>query len=321
MLNIYNPNQQPDEQNANPKDEKETAQKKADFRRYVDTSGDIGNKELAYSMWWVRHKVLFYRIGLFALLILNFFLYSFNVGLWGSYLLGITDDRRLELYSSRFYNYNNYQAHFSPIQLDITSTEIFKSASNRYDAVAVVNNPNTKFTADVEYRFILNSTSTELMTTKILASQTGILAALGLPEELVGTGEITLRIEKVKWQRIDNHQISDAISWQSERLNFVVSEPIFQTAFSNNDGLSANRVAFKLKNNSAYSYKTPRFIIALYSGQVLVGVMTTQTSNFIAGEEKFIDLRNFAPNLQVSDIKVFPQIDIYDNSNILPPER
>jgi hypothetical protein len=175
--------------------------------------------------------------------------------------------------------------------------------------------------ADVQYRFILNATSTELLSTKILASQSGILSALGLPEDLAGTGEITLKIEKINWKRINNHSVPDAISWQSERLNFVVSEPLFQTAFSNADSLAANRVSFKLKNNSAFSYKTPSFIIALYSGESLVGVMTTQTSNFLAGEEKFIDLRNFAPNLQVTDIRVFPQIDIYDNSVILPPER
>jgi hypothetical protein len=87
MLNIYNPNQQPENLDAPKEEEKQPQEKKADFNRYVDTGGDFSNKELVYSMWWVRHKVLFYRIGLIILLILNAVLYSFNVGLWGIYLL------------------------------------------------------------------------------------------------------------------------------------------------------------------------------------------------------------------------------------------
>lgn len=321
MLNIYNSTQKPKDVDPSLEGDQQSKTKKADFRRYVDTSNDFSNKELEYSMWWVRHKVLFYRIGLILLIAANIVLYVYNIGSWGAYLLGITDERRLELYASRFYNYNNFKSHFSPFPLDIVSTEIFKSASDRYDAIAVVNNPNTKFIAEVDYRFILSSTSTELYTSKILASQNGLLAALGLPQELAGTGDIVLQIEKINWKRIDNHAVPDALAFQAERLNFVISEPTFQSAFSAAEGIGANRVAFKLKNNSAYSFKTPTFLIALYNGETLVGVMTTQTGNFIAGEEKFVDLRNFAPNLQVTDMKVFPQIDVYDSSVILPPER
>ena len=256
MLNIYNPNEQSGKSDLGVIKPVGASEKKADFRRYVDTSGDFGNKQLAISLWFVKHKVLFYRIGLGILLIFNIFLYIYNIGLWGSYLVGITDARRLELYASRFHNYSGFKAHFSPIPIDITSTDLFKSSAQKYDAVAIITNPNTRFVAEVEYRFLLNSTSTDLYRVKMLASQEGMLTALGIPEELAGQGNVVLKIENINWQRIDNHLMPDAITWQSERLNFSAIDPQFQSAFGAGS-LGANRVTFKLKNNSAFSFKSP----------------------------------------------------------------
>lgn len=318
MLNIYNPNQQ--QEGAIKAPVKKENAPKVDFRKYQDVTGDFDNKELVYSMWWIKHKVLIYRITVFVLLGINGLVWIFNFGKWGAYVYGIGEATRLEIVASRFNNYSGIQNHFSPTPLQISTTGLLSGGVNKVDAVAEIINPNKNFKATISYRFIFNTTSTEPREMTLLAGENSIATALGLSEELAAAGGVNFQIEKTSWSRIDNHKIMDPISWQSERLNLEVSDLVFQNSISS-ESLKANRVAFNLKNASPYSYKTPEFVVGLYNMETLVGVVPLQVGDFKSMEVKPIELRSFAANLDVSEIKVFPQINIYDEASYLPPEK
>ena len=318
MLNIYNPNQQ-SQIPVKPLPKKDDAPK-TDFRRYQDVSGDFDNKELSYSLWWIKNKVFLYRLLIFVLLGINALLLIFNFGKWGAYIYGITDAKRMELVASRFNNYEGIKDHFKPTPLQVSDTALLLGGVNKYDAVTQITNPNKSFNVTLLYRYILGATSTEAKTITLLAGETNLVAVLGISEGLTPGGAVTFKIEQINWQRIDNHKIKDPISWQNERLNFSINNSVFQNALDVG-GLKTNRVAFNLKNDSSYSYKEPSFIVGLYNGEVLVGVLPLQTDYFKSMEEKPIELRSFSSSLDVTEVKIFPQINVYDETVFLPPDK
>ena len=318
MLNIYNPNQQQENQ-ARPLPKKANAPK-ADFRRYDDVGGDFDNKELVVSLWWTRHKVLLYRVLVFVLLGINVLVWGATLGKWGIYIYGIGDATSLELMVSRFSNYNNTNIHFSPAPIQSSAATLLPGGVNKYDVVAEVTNPNKNFTVTFGYRFMVGSTSTVPEEMTLLAGETNLAASLGIPEEMTTGGSVVLQMENIRWKRVDNHKIQDAVSWQNERLNFSINNSIFQNSQSA-DGLNVNRIAFNLKNESAYSYKQPSFLVGLYNAQTLVGVLPLQTGFFKSMEEKPIELRSFSTNLDVAEVKIFPQINVYDETVYLPPDK
>ena len=318
MLNIYNPNSQ-NEQPLRPLPKKENGPK-SDYHKYEDASGDFDNKELEYSLWWIRNKVLVYRITVFALLGINVLIWSFNIGKWGVYIFGLGEDKRMEIYSTRFYNYTLSQDHFKPKQLQTGTTNAFPGGVGKYDLVTEIQNPNHNFMAIIKYRYFLGVTSTGQFEGIVLAGDRSMLNILGLPEEQVAVGSVALQIENMGWKRISPHQVKDPPAWQEERLRFRIKDFTFQNSMAT-DGLKTNRIAFTLKNESAYAYKTPRFFVGLYSGDALIGVMPLQTEDFRSQEEKNIELRNFSSSLQPTEIKIFPQINLYDPAVYLSPGK
>ncbi len=313
MQNIYSGN------NQTPEAPKSAPATKANFRRYEDPTGEFTSGNLSRGLWWVKHKVLLYRLLVGVLIALSAVFWIFSFAKWGIYLVGIPNSNLLEKQAVQFSNYNTTIQHFNPVPLQIVSTNLFQNGGNKVDAVSEVENPNADYTATFDYSFLISGTSTVPAKAVVLARSRTMAAALGLTD-IVGAPGAVLQIKNLQWQRISPHDIPDSKSWQDSRINFSVSSTTFENTLST-PGLSGNRLAFVLKNESAYGYKQPRFYVGLYNQDALVGVMPLQTDDFHSLEAKNIDLRNFTSNLQVQNVQVFPLIDVYDPAVYLPPER
>ncbi len=313
MQNIYSGN------NQTPETPKAASTPKANFRRYEDPTGEFTSGNLSRGLWWVKHKVLLYRLLVGALILISAIFLIFSLAKWGIYLVGIPNSNLLEKQAVQFSNYNPAIQHFNPVPLQIVSTNLFQNGGSKVDAVSEVENPNAGYIANFDYSFLISGTSTAPAKAIVLAKSRTMAAALGLTE-ISGSSGAVLQIKNLQWQRVSPHDIPDPKSWQDSRINFSISSTTFENALST-PGLSGNRLAFVLKNESAYGYKQPRFYVGLYNQDALVGVMPLQTDDFHSLETKNIDLRNFTSNLQVQNIQVFPLINIYDQNVYLPPER
>jgi hypothetical protein len=118
---------------------------------------------------------------------------------------------------------------------------------------------------------------------------------------------------------VSAHEIADASAWQNERLKFEIKNFVFSDRFSS-DEIGAHAVRFSLDNNTAFSYVDPEFVVGLYSNDALVGVMPLKLKNFKSLETRDVDLRSYVDGISITDVRVFPLIDIYDRAVYLAPE-
>lgn len=313
MLNIYSENNQA------PEVPKSTPVPKVNFRRYEDPTGEFTGGRLGFSLWWAKNTVLFYRLALIALIAVGAAFWLFSIVNWTIYGLDLLNQSNQEKAGAGGINYSVINQNLNAAALQIVSTDLFPEGADKVEAVSVVVNPNEHFVATFDYYFTVNGTTTPPTKATILANSKTLVVAFGLTDT-GGMSGATLQIKNLAWRRISNHDVPDPKSYQDGRLNFTIASSTFESSGSA-AGLSTNRLAFILKNESAYGYKQPQFYVGLYNQDVMVGVMPLQTDDFHSAEAKDIELRNFTPNLQVQNIEIFPLIDVYDSEVYLPPER
>ncbi len=321
MLNIYRQqNQEMDE----PKQAQVTAPPKpavhADFKKYVDPTGELNSSDLGYGMWYVGHRLLIYRLILITLISISVVLWGYSLVRWGIFFLDWNKDTLVAKQLATAPNYTLFGKRFAPTQLQVLSTSLLPGGVDKYDAVADVANTDENFMAEIEYYFIIGGTATSKRTTVLLPGENRPVAELGLGG-IDSAMDVTFKISNIWWQRIDAHEVPRPLEWQTDRLDFTVASTTYSPSQNFGEGLKVNTIAFELTNNSAYGYIQPNFYVGLYEGESLVGVMPLTLPQFASLQTVPVDLRNFVGGLNVSTIKVFPLINLYDHSVYLAPTR
>src|SRR3989338_1517720 len=198
----------------------------------------------------------------------------------------------------------------APEEIQILDPIILPGGVDKYDVIAEITNLNNRFVVQLEYSFLINGSSTDKGKAIILPNETRPIAVLGLNG--YEGGEVVTVVEKIRWTRLNAHVVADPKAWQEERLNFAASNFVFTPA-TVGSGASANTLAFNLLNNSPFNYVEAQFYIGLYNGpDNLVGLSPLTIKNFNSLSTHQIDIRNFVRNLQVSEIKLYPLINVYD---------
>lgn len=318
MLNIYN--QKNNNHDGDVATNVATTKKvKADASRFEDVTGEFTSAQFKRSYWFITHKVLLYKIAVGVLVVLSVIFWVFSLWRWGDYIInGISSDIALHNNLVVFPNYIGIQAHYAPQPIQIAGVNAFAGSSKTYDLVAEVGNPNKNFIVHFDYYFITGDQKTPTQKGFLLANESRPLTYFGFKDGY--PNGVNLIMENVVWKRITAHTVSDPVAWQNNRLNFSVKDFSFsspQTA----DGITANVVKFNLTNNSAFGYRDGLFVIGLMQGGGLAGVMPLILKDFKSLETRSVDLRNFSDNLQISDVQLFPLIDIYNQEVYLAPER
>ena len=228
----------------------------------------------------------------------------------------LTDKPVMESQLARATNYGALNASYAPAAINVLSTQVFTGGTDKIDAVAEVANTNARHVARFDYYFVFNGVSTEKQSGLLLPGDTHPIAILGL-DATQFSSQAELMIENVRFTRVNNHTVPDVASWLADRLNFIVDNFVYTQAGSEQ---SANAIQFSLTNNSPYGYRHPYFYLGLYNNGGLVGVMKIDITDFQSLETRQMDLRNFVDNLSVTEIKLFPNIDVFDDSVYLAPK-
>ncbi|OGH89801.1 MAG: hypothetical protein A2537_00710 [Candidatus Magasanikbacteria bacterium RIFOXYD2_FULL_36_9] len=318
MLNIYNQKNNNHDGNVVPVVES-TKKTKTDVNRFEDVTGEFSASQFKRSFWFVTHKLMLYKLAVGFLIFISVLFGAFSLWNWGDYIInGIKADISLYKNLAIFPDYTGIHEHYSPKSIQISGTNIFPGGSKTYDIVAEVSNPNKNFIIHFDYYFIFDNQKTANQKSFLLAGETRPLVYFGFKDNYP-TGA-NLVIENVSWKRITAHTVLDPISWQNDRLNFAVKDFSFDLPQAS-EGVTASVVKFNITNNSAFGYRDGLFVVGLMQGVSLVGVMPLIIKDFKSQETRSIDLRNFSEGLSVSDIQLFPQIDIYKQDVYLAPER
>lgn len=317
MLNIYN--QQNPDRNNEPAPAAAPKKVHADFNKYEDPSGEFSSSEFKRSLWYVKHKILLYKILVGFLIAWIVIFGGYALITFADYLIfGISSDTVLRQQLTSFPDYTSIQPKYLPIPLQVQGVNALAGGSNSFDLVAQVANPNKNFIVYFDYHFVAGSNNTPVQRGFLLAGETKPIVYFGLQGDY--PGDVNLVMENMSWKRLRAQEIKDPASFQAERLNFPVSNFSFVSQAASG-GLGANVVKFDLKNDSAYGYRDGNFVVGLMNGGGLSAVMPLLLKDFKAGETRNIDLRNFVLNLPVDDVQLFSLIDTYDKGVYLAPSE
>ncbi|KKR35014.1 MAG: hypothetical protein UT67_C0004G0003 [Candidatus Magasanikbacteria bacterium GW2011_GWA2_40_10] len=315
MLNIYNPNNHDGDTTKVQSPKSKVQDGKVDFGKYVDPTKEFTSQDLKWSFWYVKHKALLYRIMVIGLISVNAVFILFGLWKWGSYLWGWQDAQKVQESLSASIDYTGLHPHFTAQPIQAINTQIFSSRENKFDAVAELINPNSRFLARFDYYFIVDGVKTLVQKTFLLPGESRLVAYLGINDG-AGSSPIVV-LENIKYERISAHKIPDTINWQAYRLNFQVSDFVFLKSLAQ-EGQNTDAIQFKLTNASPYSYVTPIFYVALLQNGQMVGILPLRLESINSLETKDIDLRNFVSNLSVTEIALYPIINVYDEGVYIP---
>lgn len=287
--------------------------------RYRGTMGEMSNAELAASGWYVRHRALLRRIGLWVLGLTGGGFLAFGLFQWGAYLLfGYSGDQAFFARQVQtFPNYAAIQPLYAARDLQVVRPDVFASAPGRYDFVANVTNHNERWVAIVTYQFAHSRGETDRMETILLPMASRPVVALGTEASGFPTNA-RLVIVDIDWVHINAHAIPDVAAYVEERLAFDYENVSFDAA-SASEGTVAHRLTFDLINNTAYSYWQPLLYVELFDGNRRVGVLPLVLDTFRSGDVRTVDLRSLAEQLRVDDIVLHPVINVFDSREFMEP--
>ena len=284
--------------------------------------GQLTEDRLKWGYWWITHKLQLRRYLIIFLIVFDaltvlyagwrfvdwFFLSGVQerqaIGqLAGSY----TDARGLRLAAMA-----QEMQHEEPITLG--------AGEGVYDILGRATNPNTRYWAEFDYRFILSEDA--LVTPKfsrffILPGESKYLTALGARSEIAPSPR--LEIVNFQWHRLNAHLYwPDYATWSAARLNLqpvgaAVTPPV------PGDALRVSRVKFELRNESAYSYRKVRSLVLLLAGDRIAAANTVTMDRLQAGETRPAELVWTTELPTVTEVQILPEVNILDPGAYLKP--
>lgn len=289
--------------------------------RFTDPTGErMATKDLKLAGWVAEHRIILRRILviLFSIITGGFFVYGI-FGLVYYAVFGLSQDNKMgyDIVQGTA-NYEVLRPKYQVSELRILTANVYEASSGRYDFVANIVNDNIRWAAIISYKFTYANGETEVEEAIILPQSERPVIVPGHKIESY-PGSVSFVIESVSWRNIDTHIIPDVAAYMAERYAFTTTDMEF-TSQSVLDNIPSNIVKFTLVNNSAYSYWDVPVVVELLQNGTRVGIAQTKVEKLKAGEKRPLDLRTLTPNISVTDIKVYPLVNIFDDRVFMAPE-
>lgn len=277
-----------------------------DLSKYKDPSG-ISIKEMNFGLWLSENRKKITKIVIFFLIALSAFFFIYSSYNYLMYFLNSQDEKNS---TASFINSNIASQRDVAANLVIKTPQIFKTGET-YDLTADITNPNSKFSANFQYCFVMDKNDIACGSGFILPGEEKYVFALGQKLN-VDYPAISFELRSISWKRIDAHTIPDWTAFANTRLNFNLKNIKFAPAGSGTgEKNNLSSLEFNITNSTNYGYYSVPLNIAFYNGSELIGANTFVLNNFLAGEEKNVDLS------WPSDIPGTARIEIHPNLNIL----
>ena len=286
------------------------------LKSFQDIEG-LSTKKLNFGLWYVEHLKqlrLALIIFLVGLAVVSWFwtIYGFAYYL----ISGMKqDDILIDEIAQTSGADHSYISQSAPQGLNFSPVQVLNSTDKKYDLVAQIENINLKSWAQFDYYFSFGSQATKKSSGFILPGETKYLLALAEPTA-TRPANVQLIIENLRWQRVNQHQISDWQDYYESHLAIVNTDikftPASQSDLSQKLGL--NQLSFNSFNRTPFNYWQVDFIILLYSGNALVSVDKYGLTDFMSGENRPVQL-SWPGNIgRIDKIEIIPEINIMDDN-------
>lgn len=272
---------------------------------------DMSKRQLGFAYWFVTHKILLKKIALAAGFVISSLFLLYGVYGFVDYFL-ITGPKEKQMLAQLPKMLVDFRViHQKAARgLEILSAHLVPS-SGKYDLVAKMRNPNDKWRASFDYYFLIDGRPTDLKTGFILPKEDKFIFELAYAAQ--SPKSLSFVIDKVRWQKLDPHKISNYDSWKKLHFNFLVSDITFNGAVKV-DSRVFSQAGFEVKNLSAYDFWQVDFKAVLYRGPVIAGANFVHTEQFRAADSRDMAVTWYEPIPGVTKIEVYPEVNIFNDS-------
>lgn len=297
-----------------------TKDQKPKFSKYIAPQDNLSNKDITRAEWFLRHKIVLKWIFLGTIIAISAGLNIFGLIGWGKYIIfGTLEDQQLWRDTVQsVVNYIPLQAQYKPQALEFERVGVTQPANGRYDFSVDVTNLNKRKMAEVDLYFTYADGETRQETAVIMPDTSRPIVIFGHEGQRFPTG-VRLEVADVRWKTINPHDLFDIQTYIAMRKQF---DFIDFTFLAKNDAADrpAHSVTFTARNNSNYSFWDVPILIELKRGNTRVGFLQTSLKEFVAGEERPVDLRSVAPGLSVTGMTAHPIVNYFDEGVFMPPQ-
>lgn len=276
-------------------------------------SNRLSNWQLKFGYWYVSNKLKLKKALIISLIVLNVGLFGYAI-IYATIILVIQGESFRQLQNSLtapLIDYAYFREKNKPRELVLQSINILPTTSGRYDIIAKVKNPNSKWVvSSVAYQFVSGSEVIAEGEGFIFPSEEKFLIAFGVGKK-VRQSDLILNITNLSWQRFLNFE-----NFAASRLNFDVqnTELITGRKAGTSSRLPVSQTRFTVTNNSAYSFWQVGFYVVLYSGSNIVGVNYASLEEFLSEETREVSINWFESLPSITRIEVIPDVNILDES-------
>lgn len=207
----------------------------------------------------------------------------------------------------------------APESILVSEVEAAATGSGtNYDLYVEVENPNIRHAAEFMYSFTFDGGKTKEKKGFLNPGETAyIVAARGSESRPKNP---TLNISEMSWVYLSPHDVANVAAWYAEHSAFTVADVVFARDIAYTDA-TVSRSTFTVTNHTAYSYWEPSFTVRILRGSSLLGIATITSAQFMAGEERTIDVRWFGDLPQTATVSVSPRIPYFDEDAYMDPEQ
>jgi len=286
------------------------------LKNYRDVDG-VTTRTLSFGVWYMKHRRTFFLAAVWFLAILATVLWAYSLYYFGYYLLvGMKNDRATINVVAE--NPLALEQRKLMSQVSYGFIQAVDLGRNSYSLIGEFSSNNAVNWAIFDYYFLVDGQRIGSSTSYILPKDkkfiTSVIDNLSAPPETV-----RLMVTNFRWNKYDQHVITDWQQYKSDRLDFVVLDKKFvgstQSALS--DRLPVNSLSFNISNRTAYGYREAPLQIILYSGSEAVYVKDYIINNFASKDRKEVTLSLIGNFPNINRIEIIPDINIFDQSNYL----
>lgn len=285
------------------------------FNRYEDPTGDFTNRDLKFSEWYIRHRVWLRHVAM-GFLISTIVVFG-GYGLYGIFeytFYGYSHDELVRAgLTKNSVSVQAIQKSVAAVPLTFDSVSYFSAGDNKVDFLAMANNPNDRWAAEVFYTFASGNEETSVQSAWVWPKQTMALTVFAANEFLT-TEPGHIVIKKINWRRLDNRAYPNPDQFVTNRLNWEVTDFVF-VPVSTVSGAAFSQVKFTLLNRSAFGYWQGSLVAVLKKGDVVVGIRPFVLDSWLANEKRTVELIVKDENVDSDSVQVFANLNLFDSNN------
>jgi len=268
------------------------------------------NLTMKIQYWFIMHRILFRRFGILLLMILDIIVVGLAAIGWGNYLSTKGEyEKMLQNIGKQTLIIKQEEAN----QIVVEQTAFIPGLGNKYDLVALVKNPNSKWLVNnFNYEFVVDGVPVDSGSTFILAGQEKVIAKLSISlEQKPRSVSLSFKNSDVNWSRVksDTNLGGKLPEFKTSNISW---SPIVDQKLAPFSRLTAD-----ISNESIDSFWTVNiYALILDASGRIVGVGYQSWDNALGGEKHQILMSWDTIINQGGKVAIYPDVNVTDPTAI-----